>query len=395
MSDKPDTSETEAPPAEPRKIEKPSEPSKTAARKTSGGGRGLALMAIVVSFASIALSVYLFWLNEQAERARVEMPDFEAMVAGAESRLGAEISERTQSVEQAAQSSTQQLADQLRQIENQIAGLERLQTENITVVRGRIDTLERRFDVVEGSVSALARNRADAGEGVKLAEAEFMLRLAGQRLDLFEDPDGAIRALELALALVRALNDPVYASVRQTIEQEIAALRSVPMPDRPAIAGRLRGLADQVFGLPFQEIRITSRASDNLLAPEADDPGWLAKARGVMADVITVHGPEEEVELATLSEQRVIRENVRLNLEIARLAAIRPDPDLYVTSLATVEEKLRRNFVVEDERVAQALRVVSEASAQTIAPEYPALGKALRQLRNLSAAVELSEEEVQ
>lgn len=405
MSDKPDTNDDQERPERPGDSRPESRPdagrTRPAAEKappkptSAGGGRTIGGLASILALLSVGLSAYLFWLNEKAERARVDLPDFESMVSDLESRLGSEINERTQSVEQATQASVQQIDDELRQIGNQIAGLERVQSENIAVVRGRLDTLERRFDVVEGSVSALARNRADAGEGVKLTEAEFMLRLARQRLELFEDADGAMRALELALGLVRALNDPVYASVRQTIEQEIAALRAVEVPDRSAIAGRLRGLGDQVFAWPFQEVRVTTRETDNLLAPEADDPDWLAKARSVMADVITIHGPEEQVELATLSEQRVIRENIRLNLEIARLAAIRPDPTLYTSSLEAVEEKIRRNFDLEDERVTQALAIIEDAAGQAIEPDYPSLGKALRQLRNLSAAVELSEEEAQ
>ena len=405
MSDKPDTNDDQERPERPGDSRPESRPdagrTRPAAEKappkptSAGGGRTIGGLASILALLSGGLSAYLFWLNEKAERARVDLPDFESMVSDLESRLGSEINERTQSVEQATQASVQQIDDELRQIGNQIAGLERVQSENIAVVRGRLDTLERRFDVVEGSVSALARNRADAGEGVKLTEAEFMLRLARQRLELFEDADGAMRALELALGLVRALNDPVYASVRQTIEQEIAALRAVEVPDRSAIAGRLRGLGDQVFAWPFQEVRVTTRETDNLLAPEADDPDWLAKARSVMADVITIHGPEEQVELATLSEQRVIRENIRLNLEIARLAAIRPDPTLYTSSLEAVEEKIRRNFDLEDERVTQALAIIEDAAGQAIEPDYPSLGKALRQLRNLSAAVELSEEEAQ
>ena len=65
-----------------------------------------------------------------------------------------------------------------------------------------------------------------------IAEIDFLLRVANERLQLFSDPLAADLALQAADVQIEALDDPMYLSVRQRIASSRQALAAVPRIDR-------------------------------------------------------------------------------------------------------------------------------------------------------------------
>ena len=74
-----------------------------------------------------------------------------------------------------------------------------------------------------------------------LAEAEYLLRLASQRLELERDWEGAISMLTAADNVIIETRNPRFDKVRAQIARELMALRAVPAVDRgvPSSACRL------------------------------------------------------------------------------------------------------------------------------------------------------------
>jgi uncharacterized protein HemX len=248
------------------------------------------------------------------------------------------------------------------------------------------------MEMMEGAVAQLKQQGLSSERGLGVIEAEFLMRMAGERLTLFADSRGALRALELADAQLRALDDPVYTGVRQALAGEIEALRAVDLPDRVAVSGRLLRLATASPEWPLDARRSLGAESPNLLQPQASEQGWWARAKEVMSNIVVVHreNPDEMV-LLTLEEERLLRENVQLQLQVAQLAAVRGEDGLYGSAIQLVRDWLQRYYDAESVNVSEALKSLDELAGLDLNPELPNISGALTRLRNLQAAAPMAE----
>ena len=132
--------------------------------------------------------------------------------------------------------------------------------------------LTQRVGLVEDGLAGIERGAAPGVDAVRLAEADFLLRLGEERLRLFGDVAGARTSFELADAQLAEVSDPRATSVRQTLALERDALAAIAVADLPVILGRLDGVAEGVSRWPL-------RGRDG--APAADgtvQAGWWRRA---------------------------------------------------------------------------------------------------------------------
>src|SRR5690606_241429 len=85
-------------------------------------------------------------------------------------------------------------------------------------------------------------------------EAEFLLQLAQERLSLFHDASSAIAAYGLADSALAAAEDPVFASLRQTIGAERQALEASRPAETQATLRALEGLRARLPELAKQAV---------------------------------------------------------------------------------------------------------------------------------------------
>ncbi|MEC8482939.1 MAG: uroporphyrinogen-III C-methyltransferase, partial [Pseudomonadota bacterium] len=86
-----------------------------------------------------------------------------------------------------------------------------------------------------------------------LAEAEYLIRLANQRLLLDKDTRSAISLLSNADTILAGLEDPLMFATRKAVAQDIQALKSVTSFDIEGRYLQLSALYDQVATLPQRE----------------------------------------------------------------------------------------------------------------------------------------------
>jgi uroporphyrin-3 C-methyltransferase len=82
-----------------------------------------------------------------------------------------------------------------------------------------------------------------------LAEAQYLVRLADQRLLVSRDTDSAVELLSGADELLRELAYPELASVREALIADISALRSVPSIDYQGLYFQITAVAQSIDGL--------------------------------------------------------------------------------------------------------------------------------------------------
>ena len=100
-------------------------------------------------------------------------------------------------------------------------------------LREQVLGLTQRVGLVEDGLSALERGAAPGLDSLRLEEADYLLRLGEQRLQLFGDVQAARTAFDLADAQLSQVAEPGVTAVRQTLTLERDALASVASVDLP------------------------------------------------------------------------------------------------------------------------------------------------------------------
>jgi uroporphyrin-3 C-methyltransferase len=171
-----------------------------------------------------------------------------------------------------------------------------------------------------------------------LAEAGHLLRLANQRLVMAGDPVAAQALLSSADAVLREMDDASLHTVRAAVAADIASLRAVPRVDVEGIYLRLAALLEQadtlvIFQLPEQPARP---------APEAAKDWQGRLQQGYAAALMD---PQWE---------GLVRQNLRMLLEQAQVAALSGNQILYTASLDRAQQWLAQ-FRESDEVTARAM----------------------------------------
>lgn len=357
--------------------------------KPRRGGAFAASLAILFSLVALAGTAWMWWQDQTSRGQQDE-------------RVFAEIA-RLESSDSALALKLQQLRDELEQVTSaddaaQLAALE----DRLAADRGQLDRAERaireqtalaqslqavtdsmreRLLAAEAALSAVSNRPVDAGGELDVAEVDYLLRLANERLQLFADPEAADQALSVADQHLAALDNPAYYGVRQEITAARQALAALDIPDYLEVAAELDAAQSAIPGLPF---RGETEALD-AAAPAAED-GWWAKLKGVFARLVTVRRSADEADVRiSLQDKDYVRQRVWLQLEIAHLALMRRDQASFRGALGRVQESVDAWFDPEDSRVQSVAGQLSDLADLSIAAELPDITAPWSRLRGVRA----------
>ncbi|MGE4073474.1 MAG: uroporphyrinogen-III C-methyltransferase [Lysobacterales bacterium] len=243
-------------------------------------------------------------------------------------------------------------------------------------LREQVLGLTQRVGLLEDGLAGMERGAAPGMDAVRLAEADFLLRLGEERLRLFGDVAGARTSFELADEQLSQVSDPRATSVRQTLALERDALAAIAVADVPVILGRLDRLAAQTGVWPL-------KGRDRPAAADAGGEGssaWWNRALNSLDHYFRVRrtDPGERAGGGPL-----LRERLQLDFSRARLLLLRGQGEAARDALAAARSDLQSNFDVSDAGVAQAVAVLGELLAAPLSPSLPTLGESRRELARL------------
>ena len=355
-------------------------------KKPASSGKSIAVLALLVALASVSATGWQWWQTQQADPneatqkeslARLQeaqqktansVATFEAQLNAAESPIdAAEFSRRD---------------ERLKAVESQVASLQGQSGEDqasISAVQGSVRSLEQRLSATESGLVNVAASSQNSSVELDIAEIDFLLRTASERLQLFSDPTAADLALQAADVQIEALNDPMFLSVRQRIASSRQALAMVPRIDRVELSTRLAALQGKVPDLPF---RGEAETQPEPVLP--DDAGWWESFKLTMSSLVTVRrSVPEDQSLLSLDDKDYLRQGLWLQLESARLALMRNDTSVYSGSLDRVNDTVEQFFQNGSSGVQALLLEVAALKQVNIAPEMPDISAPWTQLRQL------------
>lgn len=229
----------------------------------------------------------------------------------------------------------------------------------------------------------LARYSANDRDSWLLAEAEYLLRLANQRLIMSGDTLSAQALLSGADEILRELDDAGLHQVRGALASDLAAVRAVPRVDVDGIYLRLAALVDQagklvIFQLPEQEAQPRESAA----------PGWQDRLQQGYEDALLklsdyVIIRRRDVPMQALMDPQwegLVRQNLRMLLEQAQVALLSGNQTLYRESLERAQHWVAE-FFESDEAAARAMaREITQLADTNVAVDMPDISRSLRAL---------------
>ncbi|OZB20225.1 MAG: hypothetical protein B7X58_01470 [Marinobacter sp. 34-60-7] len=292
---------------------------------------------------------------------------------------------------------TMQVISELQQdtaeIENRYGDRGSEQARRLQSLEDRLADQRELLATQQRQIDHTARELLEAGNRTRtdwlLAEAEYLLRVANQRLMIEKDIAGALSALRSADEVLNESDDIGVYPVRQQLAREILALRSLENVDRTGLYLQLEAAIASLQELTDQAL-ISDRAPGFSLADNPDAPadGSNPFSRGwnrfvdTLKEVVVIRRLDEPVKPLLGPDQSAwARLNLQLMLEEAELAVLRGNQPLYERALTKARTTINDWYDSTNPTVRGLTDSLAELATRNVDPKLPDISQSLRLLK--------------
>lgn len=376
----PETTEEQAP-TEDRAAEVPEEKPAPPAAQPRRGTSPVSWLALFLALLTLAAVGYMIVEDRRTRAVEEASTDSLERLAGRIDESQASLSGLDERLDDLATSDEA--------IETRLAGLQR----DIDGRADLLDSLPGRMSNLESSIAALQGASAGARDTWLLAEAEYYMQIANAQLQLGNNPRLAMLALEMADERVVQMANPALTDVRRALAEELAALEAMEKPDLEGATLTLASLARVVDSLP---LRAASGRSGEAEDTSEEEQGAAARAwssvKDAMSGLVRVTPPDEEIRaLLTPDAAQLVRSNLALQLQAARLALLRGEQAIFEQSLEDADALLTQYFDVGSAQVESVRETVAEIRDSMVAVKAPDISESLRLIRQFRVLSETAQ----
>lgn len=259
------------------------------------------------------------------------------------------------------------------------------------------DKYEQRLKIAEDRLQAqnkrLLSLSTTTREDWLLAEAEYLLKLANQRVLIEKNIDGADALLSEADIILRDLDDPDLFPLRKAIHDDLAELRLTVKVDQQGIYLSLASLSSQIESLPILPMTKTLPIKNQLQErsfPLNDTSLSLTQKIKIsfsnvldsLKDYIRITDRTENPILVLTPESALyLQQNLRLMIERAQLALMREQHVIYQSSLEQAQTWIQKYFPANEKR-ALFLKQLDIEKNKEISRIFPDITDSLELLHN-------------
>ncbi len=317
-------------------------------KKKAGNKTSLALSAIAIAIA-IAAGIGLYGLNKQQ--------------ATRQNATTSELSGQLAALQKAQESQ-----------KSELEGIIKQQADQLSQAKHEQETLTKQLDELQQKVAVISGSDAKTW---LLAQADFLVKLAGRKLWSDQDVTTAAALLKSADASLADMNDPSLIGARRAITDDIATLSAVSQVDYDGMILKVNQLANQIDNLRLAD----NNDDDSPMDSDSDELSssiseWrvnLQKSwQNFMDSFITVRRRDETaVPLLAPNQDIYLRENIRSRLLVAAQAVPRHQEETWKQSLDNVSTWVRAYYDTDDATTKAFLDEVDKLSQQSITMTVP------------------------
>lgn len=336
----------------------PSAKSAQPAAKKEKKSRGfIAWLALLIALAALAGVAYGLWLLQQTESGK----------AAEQSRLN----ESQARLVDGFKSSTKDLSAQVQAFSARISE----QDDSLLTLQAQLQATSRQV----GEVTQVSRR------SWMLAEAEYLLRLANQRLLMERETESAEALLLAADEIMASVAEPGLFEVREALASELAALRALGHLDVEGAFVKLSALGEQVETLallaPRTDEAEQAASQSETSAPTDEKTGMFRAALENFAGMVKIRHRDVPLEpLLTPEQHYYIQQSLRLMLEQAQLALLQRKPAVFNRSLEKAATWIEEYFQL-NEGAQAILAALRDLEGLNVNPALPDISASLALLK--------------
>lgn len=294
-----------------------SKPAKTS-KPSSGFLKPLVRMLVIVFIIGASSAGWLFWQNWQVKMRNIDSNS--AVLSSLESSISSAKNQSQLVIEQQHQQhkAALQLGSQLNNIELR--------------------------------VNAQGKRLVELGSTTRsdwlLAEAEYLARLARQRLQTERSVKSPLALLQSVDAILTQIDEPNLLQARGAVAADITSLRLTPDVDRQGIFLELQALASSVDKLLLVELAESQKSVQQPVEkPVQQKQTVLDEFLTDLSSLVRVRQRQNPIEPILLPyEERIVRRNMRMIFEQAQLSLLREEQKIYRATLEKAQHYLQRFF---------------------------------------------------
>jgi len=214
-----------------------------------------------------------------------------------------------------------------------------------------------------------------------LAEAEYLLRLANQRLLMERETASALALLSSADQILVTVAEPGLFDVREALARETAELRGIAHVDVEGVFVKLAALSEQVETLALLAPDVGAEDETVQSTLNEEEQSVLDAALERFGSMVTIRRRDEPLAPLLTPEQHYhVQQNLRLMLEQAQLALLQRKAGVYSRSLDKAANWVEMYFQLNES--AQALRATLRELQQVhVDPTLPDISASLALLK--------------
>ena len=257
----------------------------------------------------------------------------------------------------------------------------------LAVIEAKLAEFQAQYAALDAMYQDVARGRDES----VISDAEQLVGLAAQQLQLAGNASGAVLALTQADTRLAKIDRAQLANIRRLLARDIERLRSLPEVDLVSVSVKIESVVEAVDALsPASQMR----PSGVLPPPEADPaPAEGAKiaerlrhfARGIWEELRSLVRIQRfdrlEPVLLPPTQEFFLRENLKLRLLNARLALLSRDGNTFRHEIRQAQAWIERHFDTRQRPAAQAIATLTQLGELDIVVRLPRLDETLAAIR--------------
>ena len=340
-------------------------------RSRSGLWLGVIMLLIIISVAGAGYYLFHELRTQQADlggevnKGDMQLIELSKQISGYQSQLAA-IQSQLATVEA-------NMAGKDAHFTKTLADFSQLHSEKLDGSRNELNT------AIQQVQRQLGKTRGDW----LIADAEYLLSIANQRLYLMGDINTTREALEAADQRLRESGDAGAFKIREQIARDITAIQNVAVADIVGMYASIQALQDQIDSLTLF-LPYTGKA----LTPQPvvqESPDKEAHALlDQLGQMVTIRHTEHQIkEILTPEEAQFIREQLSVKLEMVKIALVQQNEQLYQISLVDAKKWLEKNFAQNSE-TSRFITELDRFTAIKLRSHFPDISLSLKMLRDIT-----------
>ena len=256
-------------------------------------------------------------------------------------------------------------------------------------LQNRLAALEARAQETQSqqlALSAMYQDLARSNDERVIADIEQTLLFARQQVQVAGNLKAALIGLETAQARLKQLNKPQFAGLANALTQDTERLKLSPSADIEALNARIETLIQAVDSLKSEA---ESEPAAKPAAPAQSGPvdtlaRFSREAWGEFKDLVRIRRLDHpELPLLTPQETHFLRENLRLRLLSARVAALQRDEAAFRADIKAARDWTLRYFNRQDAGTRLFVDSLGELSQASVALRDAPLTASIKAVRAL------------